>query len=218
MIDVRDLPPEMDDLDRIRVEFPRRQLRAGVTRVYRCQNRLYAGWWFGAGRSNRFDIAPPEATCYVASNRQTAILEVVLGHTGGARMVPLHVIESRVILVTKLPLDLLVADLSDDAALGFGIDKSRIYSSSREETQKVSQRLREARVFDGLAWIANRGRDMNFALHRDSEQVAGRVDGWSETKRRITDRDMEILKDKFKIFVVATPSSGSLKKFMVARS
>jgi hypothetical protein len=62
------LPPS--DLSR----FPRSRLRAEV-HLFRAHTATKSPWWFSSDLSGRFDLIPPNGTCYLATDTATALRE-----------------------------------------------------------------------------------------------------------------------------------------------
>jgi hypothetical protein len=107
-------PPDPDsDLRR----FPRRTLRAGTVlhRVAR-----HAPWWFCSDRRCRFDLDPPDGTCYLAHDEIGALLELIGPELAGG-VVSEEFVAARRIHRLAVDTDVVLADTASRRAAGFGV-------------------------------------------------------------------------------------------------
>lgn len=108
-------PPEPASLER----FPRRTLRRG-TRLWRAVRAGRNPWWFSSALTGRFDLPPPEGTCYLATEDLGAILEILgPGIRGG--IVSETFLSERRLHHLKVPRKHVLAELADRRAAGFGV-------------------------------------------------------------------------------------------------
>ncbi|MGN6722642.1 MAG: RES family NAD+ phosphorylase [Marmoricola sp.] len=77
-------------------------------------------WWYSSDGSGRFDLAPPNGTCYLGSSVGVAVRER-LGRRLSAGPVPAAVADQ--MLVSRVRLRARVADFTERAAERFGITR-----------------------------------------------------------------------------------------------
>ncbi len=77
-------------------------------------------WWFGSTGAGRFDLPPPDGTCYLAADEIGALLEVV-GPDTEAGVVSANLLAARALYRLQTPVDLSVADLTSRRASRFGV-------------------------------------------------------------------------------------------------
>lgn len=111
-------PPDPDGDYR---RFPARTIRAG-SGWFRQHRRDLGPWWFSTSQQGRFDLPPPDGTCYLASSPQAATRERVGPDLAAAGQVPVSVLHGRVVSTLSLPEPVRAANLeSDRAADQYGI-------------------------------------------------------------------------------------------------
>ena len=77
-------------------------------------------WWFGSSGEGRFDLPPPDGTCYLAADELGALLEAVgPDRDGGA--VSTEFLAARCLWRLRAPAERRLGDLTARRARGFGI-------------------------------------------------------------------------------------------------
>lgn len=108
-------PPKAAELG----SFPRVRL-APDRNLWRVVGRGRGPWWFNDSGSGRFDLPPPDGTCYLALDEISALLEVVgPDRIGGA--ISAGFLENRRLRCLRVPRERSLADLTSRRAAGFGI-------------------------------------------------------------------------------------------------
>jgi hypothetical protein len=99
--------------------FPRRTLTPKED-LYRVSRRGRSPWWFSSSGAGRFDLPPPDGTCYVATDELGALLEAVgPDRDGGA--VTTEFLAARRLWRLRAPAERSLGDLTARRAAGFGI-------------------------------------------------------------------------------------------------
>ncbi len=111
-------PPDDADLR----AFPRRTLPAGD--VWWRQHRESVGpWWFSSDGSGRFDLEPPNGTCYLASSASAAIRERVGPDMVARGAIPASLLTGRVVSRLRLPKRVRAANLDAAGAAKLGVSR-----------------------------------------------------------------------------------------------
>jgi hypothetical protein len=106
-------------------------------------------WWFAStknsGQGGRFDLPPPNGTCYTATSRAAAIIEAFQEHFGPSSMMPVSVLVKRSVSSVTAPTGApRMADLNDRRALGSGITAALWADQDRILTQRWAAELHGA--------------------------------------------------------------------------
>lgn len=99
--------------------FPRKTLTT-TDDLFRVARRGRSPWWFSSSGAGRFDLPPPDGTCYLAADELGALLEAVgPGRAGGA--VTTEFLAARRLWRLRAPAERSLGDLTARRARGFGI-------------------------------------------------------------------------------------------------
>lgn len=130
--------------------FPRKPLGPDVE-LFRVVRSGRCPWWFGSTGAGRFDLGPPEGTCYLARDEIGALLEVVggTGRSGGG--VDEGFLAARQLFRSRVPAAHELADLTHRRAAGFGVTAEIGTVTPYDLPRAWAARLREAGV-GGLAY------------------------------------------------------------------
>jgi hypothetical protein len=154
-------------------DFPCRTLSAGD--VWWRQHRASAGpWWFSSDGSGRFDLEPPNGTCYLASSASAAIRERVGPDMIARGAIPASLLTGRVVSRLRLPEQVHAANLDAVAAAKLGVSRELAVTVPYTIPQAWAAALAATR-FDGI--VANLrfspGRSVGLALFgKAGERVA----------------------------------------------
>jgi hypothetical protein len=96
--------------------FPSQQC-SPATALYRIHRQQRAPWWFSSDGSGRFDLAPPNGTCYLAAEPLGCLVEVVRDVAVVAR----EFLASRRLSTLQVPQSMLLADCTARSARRFGV-------------------------------------------------------------------------------------------------
>jgi len=119
--------------------FPRRTLRR-TTRLLRIHPNDLGPWWFSSEGHGRFDLAPPNGTCYVALSPLGAFVEVFRGFT----IVDSADVAERALSRLHVPQDVVLADCTSPRARRFGVTGEIHSSADYIATQVWAEALRGA--------------------------------------------------------------------------
>ncbi len=111
-------PPSGRDLS----SFPRRSLKAGAT-WFRQHAAGSAPWWFSSNGSGRFDLLAPRGTCYLASSAHAAVQERVGPDLAAHGLVPISLLDGRVVSRLHLPRAVVAANVDAAAASRHGVSR-----------------------------------------------------------------------------------------------
>lgn len=121
----RDVPAQQDPPQDL-TGFPEHRTRARTV-LYRAHHASRGSWWFSSG-GGRFDLPPPQGTCYLASTAAAAVRERLGPVLSARQLVPATVLDGVVVsrLVVGVPgqqRDLRWANLRVAAAARFGVTR-----------------------------------------------------------------------------------------------
>ncbi|MDQ6752792.1 MAG: RES family NAD+ phosphorylase [Actinomycetota bacterium] len=103
-------------------QFPRWTLTPDAP-IYRAVTADRAPWWFGSDGTQRFDLAPPRGTCYVAMDIETAIREKGRRSVLSKNVLDPAFLASFEVYELRLPARVSLADTSSAEAVRFGINR-----------------------------------------------------------------------------------------------
>jgi RES domain len=191
----RSLTEPPDDLK----GFPARRLtpRRALWRIHRREN---PAWWFCADLECRFDLLPPNGTCYVAEAPLGAFVEVFTDVT----LVADEDIERRRLSSLHVPRNLRLADCTDPASRGFGCTGEIHTTIDYDLTQRWARALAAA-GFDGIRYLVRHDpaqRMVGIALFGEGGEAKGRPE--PETGR-IDERLLVQVARRFGIRVLPRP-------------
>ncbi len=135
-------PPPPADLS----GFPSFRLRGSRVRIHRA---TVGPWWFNSDLGQRFDLAAPAGTCYLADRPIGAFIEVFRGFAGG--LIPESEITTRRIARLRPPHSLRLADLLNERAAEFGVTAELGAMSDYACSQAWAGALARA-GFDGIRY------------------------------------------------------------------
>jgi hypothetical protein len=98
--------------------FPSWRLRR-TQRVFRAHRAELSPWWFSSSGQGRFDLPPPDGTCYVASDAQAALRERLGDSLVAAGVVPASLIDGAVVSTLTVPRGSQLADTTAEGAADF---------------------------------------------------------------------------------------------------
>lgn len=127
--------------------FPRHELRTSRP-LYRIHRWDLGPWWFSSDGSGRFDLRPPDGTCYTAEDDLGAFIEVF-------RDVP-FVAESDVqatrVSTLHVPREVALADCTHGRARAFGVSAAIHSTEQYERTQEWASAFRSP-GFGGIRYL-----------------------------------------------------------------
>lgn len=109
-------PPAMLD------GFPRWRLRRSQT-LFRAHHRQHAPWWFSSNFHGRFDLPPPEGTCYLALHEVSAFRERLGERLSALGLLSAHETDSIMVSRLRVPRELRLADTCHPSAVSFGLTR-----------------------------------------------------------------------------------------------
>lgn len=118
--------------------------------LYRGHRATRGAWYFSAGTAGRFDLDAPRGTCYLATDPETAVREVVgavLHSLGG---VDAEFAAQRAISRLHLPAARNVANLCDKRAADFGVTRE-IHTLTPYDTTRAWARALDT-ITDGVQY------------------------------------------------------------------
>jgi hypothetical protein len=118
------------------------------TMFARSHGRAFGAWWFANNGDGRFDLAGPHGTCYVAEDEVITLLEKF----GGMVKVPSYSIEDTAISSMTLAADLVVADLTNNRAVAFGVSSEAFAAAGYPLTQRWATALHTAGFAGARYW------------------------------------------------------------------
>lgn len=189
------------------VGFPLVSLRQGYSLV-RVTRRARGPWWFTSGGRGRFDLSPPEGTCYLAKDEISALLEVL----GGApsQVICSEFLEVRTLHRLSMPVDVELADLTSRGARRFGVT-GEIHTLVPYEIPQQWARSLRAVGREGLRYSVRH--DPAFGEGIALFGPAGERDGWPRGEVQPCD-DPDIRRRLFEICgvrVVPRPTLDQLR-------
>jgi hypothetical protein len=133
------------------VGFPEAAL-GGSVELFRVVRAGREAWYFGSSGDGRFDLPPPDGTCYLATEPEVAFVEA-LG--GGLRdgVVSRAFVEARRLRRLRVPFVHRMALLADRRARRFGVTAEIHTVVPYDLSQQWARRLRAA-GFDAVAYLA----------------------------------------------------------------
>jgi RES domain len=127
--------------------FPRRRLDE-QTALFRVVQQGNGPWWFSCSGQGRFDLSPPQGTCYLTRDPLAALLEII-GPTLVDGVVSDRFIQQRRIHKLRPPRSQQLADLTSRKSVGHGVTAEIFTITPYTLPQAWASALREA-GFDGL--------------------------------------------------------------------
>lgn len=134
-------PPE--DLD----AFPAAPL-AGQD-WYRAHTVNRGPWWFSHAGNGRFDLEPPDGTCYLGSSVETAVRERLGPTLSRANQIPTD--EANGMVVSRLHAEGTAADTTAQEASRFGVTRELSTTTPYDLPQRWARALHGA-GYDGLTY------------------------------------------------------------------
>lgn len=122
----------------------------------RTHGSAFGAWYFASNGDGRFDLASPHGTCYVAEDEVVTLLEKF----GGMKWVPGYSIEEVSVSSMALAADLVVADLTNNRGVAFGISGEAFAAAGYPLTQRWAASLRMA-GFAGVRYWARHDLEHN---------------------------------------------------------
>jgi hypothetical protein len=178
--------------------FPRRALRS-TTDLVRIQPNDLGPWWFSSGGHGRFDLAPPNGTCYVALSPLGAFVEVFRGFT----IVDSADVAHRALSRLCVPRDVVLADCTSPRARRFGVTGEIHSTADYTATQGWAEAFRGA-GFAGVRYFCGQDpsqRELGVALFG----VAGAADWPVAETTPIAEQVLRAVERRFGIHVLPTP-------------
>ncbi|WP_168796461.1 RES family NAD+ phosphorylase [Arthrobacter echini] len=91
--------------------------------LYRATSTDHSPWWFGSTGTQRFDLEPPDGTCYLAVDIETAVRERGRERLLNSGMMTTTQIAEMNVYELRLPTQVRVADTTDPKAVQFGANR-----------------------------------------------------------------------------------------------
>jgi hypothetical protein len=195
-------PPELaEDLG----DFPRRSI-APSQPLYRVAQRDRKPWWFGNSLAGRFDLPPPQGTCYLAFDALAALLEVIgPDRLGGVLSTSFFAV--RRLWELRLPREHDVADLTARRAARFGITAEIGGIVPYDLPQAWALRLHQAGVEGLLYWLRHDpSRTEGLALFGDQGEA-----GFPGVERPIGREWQARLEEEFGFTILDIPRAEELR-------
>jgi hypothetical protein len=127
--------------------FPESALSVGRT-LYRIHLAANAPWWFSSDGLGRFNLDPPNGTCYLTFSPVGAFVEV-FGHIG---RVGQGSVDARRLATLHLPTAVRLADCTSPRAAGFGATAAIHSSDDYDLTRRWAERWHNA-GFGGVKYF-----------------------------------------------------------------
>lgn len=179
-------------------DFPRRSLHR-TTDLLRIHPNGLGPWWFSSDGHGRFDLAPPEGTCYAALSRLGAFVEVFRGFT----VIDAADVAARALSRLRAPRDIVLADCTSPKAQRFGVTAQIHSGADYLATQGWAAALRTA-GFDGVRYFCGQDpsqREVGVALFGTAGEA-----GWPVLETTpITEEVLRAVERRFGIHVLPTP-------------
>ena len=102
--------------------FPSKRYRTGHG-CFRAHSAGNGPWWFASDRNGRFNLLPPNGTCYVAEDAATALRERVGPELVRLGFVPESLLADAVVSHLRLPQPTNAADCESPRAVEFGVTR-----------------------------------------------------------------------------------------------
>lgn len=177
--------------------FPRRALRV-ATDLARIHPNDLGPWWFSSDGHGRFDLAPPNGTCYVALSPLGAFVEVFRGFT----IVDSADIADRALSRLRIPREVVLADCTSPRARRFGVTGEIHSTADYAATQAWAEALRGA-GFAGVRYLCGQNpsqREIGVALFG----AAGEADWPVDESTPIAEQVLRDVEKRFGIYVLPT--------------
>lgn len=123
-------------------------LATGDTRWYRIHRSRRGPCWFASDGRGRFDLQPPNGSCYVAELPLGAFIETF----DGVSLLPQDDIDERVLSTVTMDRELRLADCTHRLARAFGVDAAISVGTDYARTQRFAAWLHAA-GFDGVRYL-----------------------------------------------------------------
>ena len=108
----------------------------------------HGAWWFSSDGSGRFDLEPPNGTCYLAETPLGALIE----HFDGIDLIPQEDLDQRRISILGPGRALRLADCTNSHARGFGVDLALSAGSDYARAQRFAAWFHDS-GFDGVRYF-----------------------------------------------------------------
>jgi hypothetical protein len=102
--------------------FPRWRLRRSQT-LYRAHHRQQAALWFSSSLHGRFDLPPPDGTCYLALDEVSAFRERLGERLSALGLLSASEADSIMVSRLRVPRELRLADTCHPSAVSFGLTR-----------------------------------------------------------------------------------------------
>jgi RES domain len=200
------LRPPPADPEALR-DFPRKTLTPADD-LYRVARQGRSPWWFGSAGLGRFDLPPPDGTCYLAADEVGALLEVVgPGRDGGAVTAEFFAARRRWRL--RVPAERSLGELTARRARGFGITVEIGTLVPYDLPRAWAARLHAA-ACQGLAYWLRHDPARGEGIALFGPEGAG--EGWPDgEKASISSELLDRLHAECGLEVVEVPRAGALR-------
>jgi hypothetical protein len=138
------------DVSRL-LNFPRYGL-SPTQRLVRIHKSTREPWWFSNTGLLRFDLAPPDGTCYLAEEAIGAFVEVFQDWITAPIPIPIEEVLARSESHIGVPRMMVLADCTNPRALSFGVTAEIHSASDRAMSQRWAIAFRSA-GFDGVRYF-----------------------------------------------------------------
>lgn len=172
---------------------------ATQTPLFRMHPGDLGPWWFSSDGHGRFDLRPPQGTCYLSLSQLGAFVEVFRDFT----FVDAVDVAARAVSRLQMPRDVVLANCTSSRARRFGVIGEIHSTPAYGTTQGWAAALRDA-GFDGVRYFCGQDpsqREIGIALFGD----AGEADWPIAETTRIAHEVLHAVERRFGIHVLPAP-------------
>lgn len=130
--------------------FPRWRLRPSIG-LRRAHGVRRSPWWFSHDLSGRFDLCPPDGTCYLATDVATALRERFGHELVQQGVMPFETAAATAVSTLQVPTARWVANVCHDDAADYGLTRELGTCPSYETPQAWAAAFR-AGMFSGMRY------------------------------------------------------------------
>lgn len=179
-------------------DFPRWTL-ATTKLLFRIHPGDLAPWWFASEGHGRFDLRPPQGTCYLSLSPFGAFVEVFRDFD----FVDAADVAARALSRLRAPRDVVLANCTSSRARQFGVTGEIHSTPAYDTTQRWAAAFQDA-DFDGVRYFCRQDpsqREIGIALFGE----AGEADWHVAETTRIADEVLHAVERRFGIHVLPAP-------------
>ncbi|MEA2639954.1 MAG: hypothetical protein QOF51_1348 [Chloroflexota bacterium] len=168
--------------------------------LYRVHRRTRSAWYFDSGPDGRFNLSPPNGTCYLAETAIGAFLET-LGRQG--QLIPQADVDERALSTIMVPDARRLADCTVARARGFGITTGIDAIEDYARTQQWARAF-HAVGFTGIRYRIShdpRAPGVGIALFGSAGEASWPATPWEPIPRALLNR----VERTFGLLILPTP-------------